>query len=109
MVSTPSRSRQAMTISLPFMAGPTSGRRAEADFLADSMVLLMLFMGCGGPSWVATKKPTTVASRGFLSKSSLASTSPGGIAGNYDRDYQDLLNVFNHCGDCSTRRERVKH
>ncbi|HEX3798259.1 MAG TPA: hypothetical protein VH413_06110 [Verrucomicrobiae bacterium] len=40
------------------------------------------------------KKPTTVASRGFLSKSVLASTSPGHAA--YYDDYQDLLNIFNH-------------
>src|ERR1700744_5611986 len=43
MASTPSRSRQAMTISLPFMAGATSGRLRAGGFLMASMVLLMLF------------------------------------------------------------------
>jgi hypothetical protein len=44
------------------------------------------------------KKPTAVASRGFLSKLSSASTVPGGIAGYQrdDYDYQDLLNLSNH-------------
>jgi hypothetical protein len=38
------------------------------------------------------KKPTTVASRGFLSKFGSASTSHGGIAGYGDYNYcQDLL------------------
>ncbi len=41
------------------------------------------------------KKPTTVASRGLLSKSRLASTSPRRIA-YYDDVYQDLLNILNH-------------
>jgi hypothetical protein len=31
-----------------------------------------------------SKKPTTVASRGFLSKFNSASTSPGGVANNDD-------------------------
>jgi len=37
-----------------------------------------------------TKKPTTVASRGFLSKSGLRSTRSYGIAA-YDDDQQDYL------------------
>jgi hypothetical protein len=42
------------------------------------------------------KNPTTDASRGFLSKSCSASTSPGDIAAYDDRDYQNLLNVFHY-------------
>jgi hypothetical protein len=53
-------------------------------------------LGCGGPARIKIKKPTTVASRGFLSKFVSASTSPGGIAGYDDRDGQDLLNICNH-------------
>jgi len=42
------------------------------------------------------KKPTAVASRGFLSKACLTSTSANGIAG-YD-DYQNYLSEFlKHC------------
>lgn len=79
-----------MRISLPFMAGPTSARlRAAVDFLADSVVLLILFGGYDWQPQVYTKKPTTVASRGLLSKSFLASTSHGGIAQYYYSDYCD--------------------
>jgi hypothetical protein len=45
------------------------------------------------------KKPTTVASRGFLSKFGLVSTSHGGIAGygDYNNCCQNLSNVHYHC------------
>ena len=42
--------------------------------------------------WVNSKKPTTVASRGFLSKSVLTSTSAYGAA-NYDDDQQTDLPI----------------
>src|SRR5437870_8763763 len=41
IVSTPSRSRQATRISLPDIAGPTSGRGADFFFSVLSIVLLM--------------------------------------------------------------------
>ena len=68
-----------------------------------------VFSVCGWRPRVDNKKPTTVASRGFLSKSCSASTSPGGIAGYDDRDYQDLLNIFNHFGESISGRVGVKH
>jgi hypothetical protein len=43
-------------------------------------------MQYGWGSW-RTKKPTTAASRGFLSKFSSSATSPAGVAVDYD-DYQ---------------------
>jgi hypothetical protein len=54
------------------------------------MVLLILFYGCGRQPRVCIKKPTTVASRGLLSKSHSASTSHGGIAGYGDYNGCDL-------------------
>ena len=53
----------------------------------------------GGQSIVAIKKPTTVASRGCLSKKSLRATSTSGVAVSYD-DYDltyYLQRVQNHC------------
>src|SRR5581483_7640480 len=50
MVSTPSRSRQATKISLPFIAGPTSARfRVEVAF-AVSIVLLITVLDYDRPS-----------------------------------------------------------
>jgi hypothetical protein len=68
------------------MACPTSARGLAADFvfaLADSVALLIFFFGCGGGA-KGNKKPTAVASRGFLLN--FRSTSTNGVA-NYD-DYQ---------------------
>jgi hypothetical protein len=45
---------------------------------------------------VGNKKPTAVASRGFLSKAFLTSTSPNGVA-NYDDDQGYLSNYSKHC------------
>src|SRR5665213_4266247 len=68
MTSQPSRSRASTKMSRPNMAGPTSARRT-GDFagfaFADSVVLLMGLLGCGGAA-KGNKKPTAVASRGFL-------------------------------------------
>jgi hypothetical protein len=54
-------------MSRPNIAGPTSARLA-ADFagfaFADSVVLLMVSLVCGGAA-KGNKKPTAVASRGF--------------------------------------------
>ena len=89
MASTPSRSRQAIRMSLPFMAGPISARFRAAVFLRSQcfahfiLALWLVAAGC-------IKKPTTVASRGFLSKSRSASTSHGGIAGYGDYNGCDL-------------------
>jgi hypothetical protein len=48
------------------------------------------------PDGRKNKKPTTVTSRGFLSKFNLPSTSPGGIAAYHD-DYQQYLpNLIHH-------------
>jgi hypothetical protein len=52
----------------------------------------------GGQSTVSIKKPTTVASRGCLSKKSLRATITSGVAVNdddYDQSY-DLQRVQNH-------------
>src|SRR5208282_2206706 len=101
MTSTPSRSRAWTRMSHPAMAGPTSARRAEAGFFscragatfaaeADpvvSIVLLICAFGCG--RWRGlNKKPTTVASRGFLSKFNLTTTSTNGVADDNDDDCQ---------------------
>src|SRR5262249_45137046 len=101
IVSTPSRSRHATRISLPDIAGPRSALWA-AGFFAISVVLLISFLAvCGWPLWFrragyrgCTKKPTTAfASRGFLSKTDLISTSPsGGVA--YDDNQQDSLSNY---------------
>src|SRR6266576_3634956 len=97
MTSTSSRSRASTRISRPNMAAPTSARFAgdlpcAAFFFVISVVLLMLlFLLCGwrrGPN----KKPTTVSSRGFLSKSYLTTSADGVVF--YDDDYQgDLSNM----------------
>ena len=92
MVSTPSRSRQATRISLPDMVGPRS-TFLPAFFFAGSVVLL-IFASCGC-DWQpqVKKKPTTVSSRGFLSKLKSHSTSADGAV-SYDDDQQqyDLSN-----------------
>jgi hypothetical protein len=49
----------------------------------------------------AQKTPRPFASRGFLSKLNLPSTSANGVA-NYDDDQQsDLSNIHYHCAECS--------
>src|SRR5580658_6999495 len=96
MTSTPSRSRASTRMSRPNLTGPTSARcrstgRAGAlavDFFfagAVSVVLLITsyYFKAGG---MGNKNPTTVASRGFLSKFSLFATRACGSVG-YD-DYQ---------------------
>src|SRR5213078_4551347 len=92
IVSTPSRSRQATRISLPDIAGPSSGRLFAAFLVSLCAVLLIgcfaVFSRTVGRRRI--KKPTTVASRGFLSKLNSRSTSPyGGVA--YDDDQQSHL------------------
>jgi hypothetical protein len=80
-------------MSRPNMALPTSARLAEDFFLsAIAVVLLILFFGYGGLTWI-TKKPTAVASRGFLSKFILT-TSTDGVA-YYDGDGQ--FNLSKRC------------
>src|SRR5262245_29007827 len=98
IASTPSRSSAATRISLPSMGGPSSARTEAAGLflLAVNVVLLIVLPDCDRQSR-ANKKPTTVASRGFLSKFRLASTSPAGGADNYNDDLQQYLsNVSNH-------------
>jgi len=58
-------------------------------------------MGCGRQPWIK-QKPTAVASRGFLSKSSSASTSTDGRVG-YDDQQYDLSIHFNHQQDIKQR------
>ena len=55
----------------------------------------MRFLIGGGPG---NKKPTTVASRGFSSKSVLDSTRPAGCPGYYyhQKDDANLSNAANH-------------
>ena len=113
IASTPSRSRQATRISLPFMAGPTSARLRVAGTLFAVLCSIPLSCSChfwfvAGLSRGSNKKPTTVASRGFLSKFYSASTSPGGIAA-YGNDYQnDLSNIHYHCPAYPTPPPPVK-
>src|ERR1035437_4307828 len=68
ITSQPSRSSASTKMSRPNIAGPTSARLAD-DFagfaFADSVVLLMVLLVCGGAA-KGNKKPTAVASRGFL-------------------------------------------
>src|SRR5436190_6602546 len=97
IVSTPSRSRHATRISLPVIVGPSSpdferrrfnsspSRAAvalvdprssvlvEVVFLVVSLVLLILLVQCLADPGRGNKKPTTVSSRGFLSKTLLVS------------------------------------
>src|SRR5882724_6726269 len=103
MVSTPSRSRQATRISLPDMTGPSSERLAGCAFLSSVWVLFIPVFafglapkafGVGGRR--CTKNPRPFASRGFLSKSNLLSTSPNGVANYDDQNQSDLSNVFPH-------------
>ena len=75
-------------MSQPCMVGPNSARLGAgfARLVSGDFVALLIYLSCFvGRS--ENKKPTTVASRGFLSKWVLASTSPGGVAIYYD-DYQ---------------------
>src|ERR1700730_7705438 len=98
MASTPSRSRQAMRISLPFMPGPISARFRAGDFFVVSKVLLMFFYGCDWPPWIITKNPRPLPAVGFCRNSVSVSTVPGGIDA-YQRDgyyNQDMSNVFHH-------------
>src|SRR4030095_3228498 len=102
MTSPPSRSRASTRMSRPNMTGPTSARPTGAGFglaravaavffvLAVVFVLLITF--CCWPAFGGrrNKKPTTVASRGCLSKSFGLSTSANGVA-NYNDDQQDYL------------------
>jgi hypothetical protein len=47
------------------------------------------------------KKPTTVASRGFLSKFASSATNPAGVAVGYDDDDRTNINlqrIHLHCG-----------
>jgi hypothetical protein len=90
------------------MVGPNSPRCAPGAALtfADAVVLLITFAVAFGDR-ESKKKPTTVASRGFLSKFNLTSTRRHGVAYD-DNDRQHYLsNSINHCGQNkqeSTRR-----
>src|SRR5437667_12825224 len=75
MVSTPSRSSAATRISLPGIVGPTSaGSGAAAGF--GSIVVLLMLLGALWPVIAGKEKPTTVFSRGLLSKSDHARQGP---------------------------------
>src|ERR1039457_7658820 len=96
MMSKPSRSRQATTVTLPDIVGPSSTVLPAGAFLLVSVVLficlLQLWLAAAG----AQKSPRPFPSRGLLSKLSLRSTSAGGVA-NYDDDQQSYLsNVHYH-------------
>ena len=67
-------------MSLPGMGWPSSALGAVVVFLA-----IFVFISCSG--WRAAgriKKPTTVASRGLLSKFASTATNPPGVAVSYD-------------------------
>ena len=67
MVSTPARSSAATRISLPCIVGPTSAR-SRVFVVFGSVVVLLIFRPALWPEIAGKQKPTTVASRGFLSK-----------------------------------------
>jgi hypothetical protein len=84
-------------MSRPNIIGPTL---PDADLattllvLADAALLILSFplLMAGASVGLTNKKPTTVASRGLLSKLRSASTSTSGGAGNYyQRDVNDDL------------------
>jgi hypothetical protein len=76
------------------MVGPTSARFAAGVLFAVSVMLLL--MCCHGYGWRRgpNKKPTTVSSRGFLSKFKLTTTSANGVAFYNDDDQCNLSVVF---------------
>jgi hypothetical protein len=79
-------------MSLPCINWLSFGREAifpGALLAAIAIFLLILFYGWR--SRLLTKKPTTVASRGFLSESISGATSPGGVAVRYDDHDQTNL------------------
>src|SRR5262245_33254816 len=105
MTSTPSRSRASTKMSRPNIKGPTFPLWAELASevffaLADGAVLLITVLGSVAGRPQVTKKPTTVASRGFLSKSFPSSTSTNGAA-YYDDQQVYLSNMTNHGADVS--------
>src|SRR6266545_7411731 len=73
MTSQPSRSRASTRISRPGIRGPTSARATLAAvflvFAADDALFIAFWLDRFGRRTRVTKKPTTVASRGLLSKS----------------------------------------
>ncbi|HYG25140.1 MAG TPA: hypothetical protein VEH04_20420 [Verrucomicrobiae bacterium] len=102
MTSTPARSSASTRISRPNISGPTSARGLAEDFAVrdagfaaalffpDSDVLLIAFLVLAAAR--DNKKPTTVSSRGFLSKFFLLPTSTNGVVRYYYDDYaQDCL------------------
>jgi hypothetical protein len=84
------------------MASPSSGRGVDffaVVFLAVAVfVLIQSLFVAGGRG---NKKPTTVASRGFLSKFASSATNPAGVAVGYDDDDRTNINlqrIHLHCG-----------
>jgi hypothetical protein len=74
------------------MAWPSSGR-AAAFFVVvrlSSAIFVLIFLN-DWRSRLMAKKPTTVASRGFLSKFASGATSPGGVAVRYDDPHRTNL------------------
>jgi hypothetical protein len=84
-------------MSLPVIAWPISGRgRAFFGVVRMAFAVLVLIFFCGWRSRPIIKKPTTVASRGFLSEFLSGATSPGGVAVRYDdhnRTYLDRQRI----------------
>src|SRR4051794_229616 len=99
MVSTPSRSRAAIRISLPFMRGPTSGRSC-VDFVCAASVCVLIarclsLVPPGGRGQI--KNPRPFPAVGSCQKFLLISTSANGVCNYYSYDaIQDYLS--NNCG-----------
>src|SRR5262245_39439834 len=106
MTSTPSRSRASTRMSRPNINGPTLPEAAlAAGFfdLADVALLMSLSWLMAGASLGPTdKKPTTVASRGFLLKLRSVLTSTSGGAGYYyqRKSNGDMSNNTEHRPKC---------
>src|SRR4051794_10517950 len=99
MCFTPSRSSASTRMSQPFIGWPISARSV---FFFDFVIVLMFPFGFGLVVEI-NKKPTTVSSRGFLSKVALSATRPSGIAiyddyPGYDNFQRDRI----HCGENKT-------
>ena len=73
------------------------GGRPALLLLLKLLLLLSIIVFQFVAGGAGKKKPTAVASRGFLSKAFSTSTSANGIAG-YDDDQNDMSNYCIHCG-----------
>jgi len=89
-------------MSLPGITGLGSGcGGAFLGVVRLAFAIFVLIVLCGWRSRLITKKPTTVASRGFLSKLASGATSPGGMAvrnDDHDKTHLDWQRIHYHNG-----------